>query len=62
MKKRKKNIEAQPVYDPIVIPGQPHQKQIEYNNETQLSNNLMLKKIKKKATEKKYLCQLELIH
>jgi hypothetical protein len=39
--KKKKNIEAQLVYDPIVIPGQPHQKQVEYNNEAQLSNNLM---------------------
>jgi hypothetical protein len=28
MKKRKKNIEAQPVYDPIVIPGQPHQNKL----------------------------------
>ena len=41
-------------YELIMIPRQPHLKQVEYNNKVQLSNNLMLKDIIKKIKKIKF--------
>jgi hypothetical protein len=41
-------------YNLIMIPRQPHLKQVEYNNKVQLSNNLMLKDIIKKIKKIKF--------